>query len=128
MLVVGVASPSERRCLMLPTIQHVEHHESWNGTYFVASLHTGDDALNISTHKCERRGCVHIHQGNFRGFAVQHRNQTAAYLCNEPEREVHVLAGGDLHGPLANPFMIYDLANLLTAMPTKTRMYAPINP
>jgi hypothetical protein len=94
----------------------------------MTGLHARYDALNIGTHECERRCCVHIHQGDLGGLIVEHRNQTAPHLCDEPVREVHVLPGGDLFQPLANSNMIYDLANLLTAIPTKTRMYAPINP
>jgi hypothetical protein len=90
--------------------------------------HARYDALNISTHECKRRCCVHIHQGDLGGLIIEHRDQTAPDLRNEPEREVHVLAGGDLCELLANSIMIYDLAYLLTAIPTKTRMYAPINP
>jgi hypothetical protein len=66
-------------------------------TYLMTRLHTSDNALDVGTHQCQRRRRVDICQSNFRGFAVEHGDESSTHHSNEPERFVLILPCGDLY-------------------------------
>jgi hypothetical protein len=61
-------------------------------TYFVASLHACNNALDIRTHQRQRRCRVDICKPDLCRLTVKHRYQPSSHHRDESERLVLVLA------------------------------------